>query len=71
MEAVTVAHGAVEARLSNAGASLYDRRFARMAITGTLPHTVLWTQVSDAFASGDPYPQGLDPGFLLWKPRWA
>lgn len=60
-----VAHGTVEARPSNNGASVYDRRFARMASTGTLPppqpHTLLWTKVSDTFASGDTYPQGLDP----------
>lgn len=70
-----VAHGTVEARLSNNGASVYDRKFARTASTGTLPppqpHTLLWTKVSDTFASGDTYPQGLDPGFLLWKPKWA
>lgn len=31
------AHGAVEARLGNDGASAYDRRFARTASTGALP----------------------------------
>lgn len=51
------AHGAVEARLGNDSASAYDRRFARTASTGALPppqpHTLLWTKVSDTFASGD------------------